>query len=100
MSSPQPSSSLMSQGLRGRFLLVPVERRVSGYSLEQSQAVRELFDAAVMRHESARDTMDRDNVPLGIELARSAAELYARAALVAHAAPALVARWTTEEVWS
>jgi len=82
------------------FLLKNVEHRVSAYSIEQARTIRELFEAAELRHEAARDLLDRDDPVPSLELARSASRLYARAMLAARMAPLELAKRTPEEAWT
>ena len=73
--SPRASTSRLKRWWDA-FLLRPAERRVRSYSAQQSRTIRELADAAQL-------LLDADDAVAGVELARDAAALYARAAVVA-----------------
>ena len=80
-SSPRPSMSLLRRLWDG-FLLRPVKRRLRSYSAGQARAIRELCAAAAPLTEATQQHLDADDVGAGIELAKEAALLYARAAAV------------------
>jgi hypothetical protein len=85
-SSANPSLSLLRRSWDA-FLLRPAKRRLNSYSARQARAIRELCAAAAPLAEAAQRLFDADEVGAGIELAKEAASLYARAAAVSQSEP-------------